>query len=198
MHNKLVLGITGGSGSGKSQVGKLLASMGACVIDADEIGHAVTAREDVLREISVEFGSGVLNPDGTLNRKALGEIVFSSKRALETLNNITHSKIVDETAKILSESNAEVAVIDAAVLKETKMKELCSFIIAVVAPLNVRINRIMQRDNLTEEQALARINSQPSDAAYAHGVDFVILNNGNVENLNRRVIEIFETIRDEG
>lgn len=197
MHKKLVLGITGGSGSGKSQVCKLLASMGACIIDADEIGHMITAREDVLKEITVEFGNGVLKPDGTLDRKALGEIVFSSKSALETLNIITHKKIVDEAEKLLSESDAEVAVIDAALLKATKLKDLCSFIIAVVAPVNMRIKRIMQRDQLTEQQALDRINSQPTDAQYAHGVDFVILNNGNVENLNRRVIEIFETIRDE-
>lgn len=197
MHKKLVLGITGGSGSGKSQICKLLASMGACIIDADEIGHQITAREDVLKEITVEFGSGVLKEDGTLNRKALGEIVFSSKRELETLNNITHKRIADETEKLLSESDAEVAVIDAALLKDTKMKELCSFIIAVVAPVSLRIKRIMQRDELTEKQAFDRINSQPTDAQYAHGADFVILNNGNVENLNRRVIEIFETIRDE-
>jgi dephospho-CoA kinase len=197
MNNKLVLGITGGSGSGKSQVCKLLASMGACIIDADEIGHAVTQREDVLKEITVEFGREVLNSDGSLNRKALGQIVFSSKSALEALNIITHSLIAEETKKILSESDAEVICIDAALLQDAKMKELCSFVIAVVAPINMRLKRIMQRDNLTEEQAMARIHSQMTDAQYAHSADFVILNNGNVENLNRRVIEIFETIREE-
>lgn len=195
--SKLVLGITGGSGSGKSQVCKLLASMGAEIIDADEIGHRVTSRGDVLREIEVEFGSGVLKPDGTLDRKALGKLVFSSRSALETLNNITHKKIFDEAEKLLSDSRAEVAVIDAAVLKDTKLRGLCDFVIAVVAPENMRLGRIKERDALSEEDALARIHSQPSDAQYAHGADFVILNNGNLENLNRRVIEIFETIRDE-
>ncbi len=197
MNKRLVLGITGGSGSGKSQVCKLLASMGAEIIDADEIGHEITSREDVLREITVEFGSGVLNDDGTLNRKSLGSIVFSSKKALETLNIITHKKIFDEIEKRLSESRAEVVAIDAAVLKTTKIKNLCDFIIAVVAPMTMRLSRIMQRDSLSEEQAKNRIAAQMSDAQYAHGVDFVILNGGNVENLNRRVIEIFETIRDE-
>ncbi len=197
MNKRLVLGITGGSGSGKSQVCKLLASMGAEIIDADEIGHEITSREDVLREITVEFGSGVINADGTLNRRALGSIVFNSKKALETLNIITHKKIFDEIEKRLSESRAEVVAIDAAVLKTTKIKNLCDFIIAVVAPMNMRLSRIMQRDSLSEEQAKTRIAAQMSDAEYAHGVDFVILNGGNVENLNRRVIEIFETIRDE-
>ncbi len=197
MNKRLVLGITGGSGSGKSQVCKLLASMGAEIIDADEIGHEITSRDDVLREITVEFGSGVINPDDTLNRRALGSIVFNSKKALETLNIITHKKIFDEIEKRLSESRAEVVAIDAAVLKTTKIKNLCDFIIAVVAPMNMRLSRIMQRDSLSEEQAKARIAAQMSDAEYAHGVDFVILNGGNVENLNRRVIEIFETIRDE-
>ncbi len=197
MNKRLVLGITGGSGSGKSQVCKLLASMGAEIIDADEIGHEITSREDVLREITVEFGSGVINPDGSLNRRALGSIVFNSKKALDTLNIITHKKIFDEIEKRLSESRAEVVAIDAAVLKTTKIKNLCDFIIAVVAPMNMRLSRIMQRDSLSEEQAKARIAAQMSDAEYAHGVDFVILNGGNVENLNRRVIEIFETIRDE-
>ncbi len=195
MKGKLVLGITGGSGSGKSQVCKLLASMGAHIIDGDEVGHTVTAREDVLAEIKVTFGDEVINPDGTLNRKALGSMVFSSKSALETLNVITHKKIFDEIEKMLVESDSDLIVIDAAILKNTKLKNLCNFIISVVAPINMRVNRIMQRDYLTEKQALDRINSQPTDAQYAHGVDFVILNNGNVENLNRRVIEIFETIR---
>lgn len=197
MKGQLVLGITGGSGSGKSQVCKLLASMGAQIIDSDEIGHQITAREDVLREIEVEFGSDVLKEDGTLNRKKLGEIVFSSKSALETLNVITHKKIFDEIEKILSETNSEIVAIDAAVLKTTRLKNLCNFVIAVVAPRDKRVKRIMQRDYLSENQALDRIKSQPTDAQYAHGVDFVILNNGNVENLNRRVIEIFETIRDQ-
>ncbi len=197
MKRQLVLGITGGSGSGKSQVCKLLSSMGAHIIDADKIGHLVTAREDVLREIKVEFGTSVINPDGTLNRKELGKVVFSSKEALETLNVITHKKIYDEIEKMLKKSRAEIVAIDAAVLKQTRIKDLCDFIICVVAPTNMRVMRIMQRDFLTEEMALKRINSQPTDAQYAHGVDFVILNNGNVENLNRRVIEIFQTIRDE-
>ena len=197
MKGQLVLGITGGSGSGKSQVCKLLASMGAHILDADEIWHEVTAREDVLREIEVAFGSEVIKADGTLNRKALGELVFASREALETLNIITHKKIYDEIEKRLGESGSDIVAIDAAVLKQTRLKDLCNFIIAVVAPASQRVQRIMQRDNLTEQRAMERINSQPTDAQYAHGVDFVILNNGNVENLNRRVIEIFETIRDE-
>lgn len=197
MKGQLVLGITGGSGSGKSQVCKLLASMGAYIIDADEIGHQVTSREDVLREIKVAFGKDVIKSDGTLDRKALGAVVFSSKEALETLNIITHKKIYDEIEKLLSKSYSEIVAIDAAVLKQTRLKNLCDFIIAVVAPKEQRVQRIMQRDYLSEERALDRINSQPTDSQYAHGVDFVILNNGNVENLNRRVIEIFETIRDE-
>ncbi len=197
MKGQLVLGITGGSGSGKSQVCKLLASMGAHIIDADEIGHEVTARSDVLREIEVAFGPEVIKDDGTLNRKALGEMVFSSKEALETLNVITHKKIYDEIELQLKEAGSDIVAIDAAVLKQTRLKDLCSFVIAVVAPINQRVQRIMQRDGLNEQRALDRINSQPTDAQYAHGVDFVILNNGNVENLNRRVIEIFETIRDE-
>lgn len=197
MNGKLVLGITGGSGSGKSQVCKLLASMGAQIVDADEIGHEITARDDVLREIEVEFGNDVINADGTPNRKKLGEIVFSSPEALETLNIITHKKIFDEIETIVKESMSEIIAIDAAVLKQTRLKNLCDFIVAVVAPQQQRVKRIMQRDFLSEEMAYKRIKSQPTDAQYAHGVDFVILNNGNVENLNRRVIEIFETIRDE-
>lgn len=197
MKGQLVLGITGGSGSGKSQVCKLLASMGAHIIDADEIGHQVTARGDVLREIEVAFGHEVIKEDGTLNRKALGEVVFSSKEALETLNVITHKKIYDEIELLLNEAGSDIVAIDAAVLKQTRLKDLCDFVVAVVAPINQRVQRIMQRDGLNEQRALDRINSQPTDAQYAHGVDFVILNNGNVENLNRRVIEIFETIRDE-
>lgn len=197
MKGQLVLGITGGSGSGKSQVCKLLASMGAHILDADCIGHEVTSRSDVLREIEVAFGAEVIKPDGTLDRKKLGERVFSSREDLETLNIITHKKIYDEIEKRLMESGSDIVAIDAAVLKTTRLKDLCNFIIAVVAPISQRMQRIMQRDALSEQRALDRINSQPTDAQYAHGVDFVILNNGNVETLNRRVIEIFETIRDE-
>lgn len=197
MKGQLILGITGGSGSGKSQVCKLLASMGADIIDADVIGHTVTDRADVLREIEVEFGSDMITEDGKLDRKKLGAVVFASKEALETLNVITHKKIFDEIEKRVNESRAEVIAIDAAVLKNTKLKNLCNFVISVVAPQNMRVKRIMQRDYLSEERALDRIKSQPSDSEYAHGADFVILNNGNVETLNRRVIEIFQILRDE-
>lgn len=197
MKGQLVLGITGGSGSGKSQVCKLLASMGAQIIDADEIGHNITSREDVLREIEVNFGKEMISQDGTLDRKLLGQTVFASKDALEILNNITHKKIFDSIEQLVKDSDDEIVAIDAAVLKKTKLKDLCDFVIAVVAPRDERVKRIMQRDFLSEENAINRINSQPTDSEYAHGVDFVILNNGNVENLNRRVIEIFETIRDE-
>ena len=197
MKGQLVLGITGGSGSGKSQVCKLLASMGAQIIDADEIGHEVTNTPEVLKEIEVTFGKEMINQDGTLNRKKLGEVVFSSQEALETLNVITHKRIFDKIEEILKKSINEIIAIDAAVLKQTRLKNLCDFVVAVVAPQDQRVKRIMNRDFLSEEMAVKRINSQPTDAQYAHGVDFVILNNGNVENLNRRVIEIFETIRDE-
>ncbi|MDO4562618.1 MAG: dephospho-CoA kinase [Clostridia bacterium] len=194
--DKLILGVTGGSGSGKSQVCSLFSSMGAQIVDADAIAHSITDRDDVHGELRVEFGSGIFNPDGTLNRRALGKIVFSDEKELHILNMITHYRIREAIETAVRESCSNFVVIDAALLVEAKLDTLCTFVIAVVSPRAMRLQRIMERDHIPYDDALARINSQKHDCEYAAQSDFVIINNGGVEELNRRVIEIFQTIRD--
>ena len=177
----VVIGLTGGSGSGKSTIASLLRQKGIQVIDADKIGRVVVEKgKPALREIVEEFGEGVLQPDGTLDRKKLASIVFTDREELKKLNRITHKYITAIVKEELAASKADISVIDAAVLKESGILDMCDYVIAVIAEKDIRIKRIMERDGITEEAAKNRINSQEPDAKYVQYADFVIDNSGDV------------------
>ena len=189
----MILGVTGGSGCGKSSFSKLLAAKGAQVIDADE-----TARQIVepgmpaLGEIAEAFGREYLCSDGTLDRKKLGKLVFSDAKKLHILNKITHKYIIAEIKRKLDELHAAVIVIDAALLFETPLAELCTRTVCVLAEERVRAERIMARDGLSEEQALDRIRSQQKDAFYISHADDVIYNNGTEKELKEACQKYWE------
>lgn len=175
----VVIGLTGGSGSGKSTIAGLMRQRGINVIDADKIGRIVVRKgEPALDEIAKEFGSGMLKGDGTLDRKKLAQVVFTSREKLKKLNEITHKYITEIVKKELAASSTDISVIDAAVLKESGIQDMCDYVIAAIADKDVRIERIMERDGISEEEAKNRINSQDPDAKYIQYADFVINNSG--------------------
>ena len=184
-----IIGITGGSGAGKTTVTKYLKKCGAEIIDAD-----ITAREVVekgkpaLKKIEQEWKDVVVN--GVLDRRALANIVFNDSHALHKLNTITHKYIIDEIKKGIKLSNAEIFVIDAIALFESGLAELCDITVCVIADKETRIKRIMARDELTKSEAMDRINAQKNDDFYKENADFTIYNNDNESNLE----EIIERI----
>ncbi len=194
--NKIVLGITGGTGCGKSAFSDAVRELGITVIDADKIGHFVTsAGQPALDEIREYFGCGVMNDDGTLNRRALGSIVFADKSKLERLNEITHKHIKELIARLTEDDNGDITAVDGALLFECGIS--CDKTVSVIAPIETRLKRITERDGISGEDAKNRIASQRDDEFYISNADFVVYNSGTKEELYKKAKDIIETIRGE-
>ena len=172
----MIIGITGGTGSGKTTLLKLMAEAGVLVLDCDAIYHELLSTDpSLLSAIESRFPGTVEN--GQLLRKKLGNIVFSDENALSELNKITHAAIRAEVLRRLESSPAHAAI-DAVALFESGMDKLCDVTVAVNAPADVRLRRLMERDGISEEYARSRICSQPSCDWYQQYCDYTLENNG--------------------
>ena len=189
MKQNRVIGLTGGSGSGKSVAAKIFKEFGAVIIDTDKISHEITnSDEKVLSEIKKVFSDKVFE-NGKLLRKALAGVVFSDKEALLKLNKILHPVITEKVKEIIDKTHGKVVVIDAPVLFEVKeIVDLCDETVAVCAPDEMRINRIMTRDGISRKQAENRIYSQMPQEKLAEMTDAVFTNDGDLEKLRSDII----------
>ena len=173
----IVIGLTGGIGSGKSTVARFLAKMGAGVIDADIIGHEILeADEEIRRELAGVFGDGVLTKDGRIDRKALAGIVFRQPEALERLNRITHPRITKEVKKRLADyrkKGAGVVIIEAPLLIEAGWASRVDRVWVTRAPGDVIIKRL-EGKGMRREEAEARIRAQATDNERLRHADEVI------------------------
>lgn len=175
----MILGITGGTGSGKTTLLDVIRECAGRVLDCDAIYHQLLQTDTaLLQAIEMRF-PGVVEQGG-LNRKKLGSIVFSDKAALEDLNRITHSAVKREVLCKLKEETTLTAI-DAIGLFEGGLAELCDVTVAVIAPLEDRISRLMARDGITEEYAKSRISAQHSDDWFREKCDRMLVNDGNIE-----------------
>lgn len=190
---KFVLGITGGTGSGKTTVTSYLKEKGAFVIDADVVAREiVSVGMPALLEIKEAFGD-VFFKDGSLNRKKLGNIVFSDSEKLNILNNITHKYIIEDIKnKVLK--NDGFIIIDAALLFQTELFKLCDKTLLVLADKEKRQNRIINRDSLSKETAKNRIASQEDYEKLRDCSDYVLENSGTLEDLKNKVDLIVKEI----
>ena len=191
MQNKKIVGITGGSGCGKSHLSGLLRSRGIPVIDCDLVSREIMVKgEPCYLEVLAEFGDVILQPDGEINRKNLGEIVFSDPEKLEKLNKITHKHILADIYNKIEKEDSKVIGLDGAVLIECGIE--CDFLVGVLADKELRIQRIMARDSLSKESAKRRIEAQKQDSFYIENCDFVVYNNGNeydIDDLIKRIAD---------
>lgn len=180
----LVIGLTGPSGAGKSEVANLFATFGVPVIDADRVYHDLLAPpSECLNELVFYFGPSILSVGGTLDRKALGEIVFNDPHALEQLNAITHCYVMKEIRRRMDRfrrENLRAAILDAPQLFEAGAERECNVIVSVLADKNLRVERIMARDGISAEAAEKRIAVQKSDAFFRTHSDYIIENNGDL------------------
>lgn len=176
---RIIIGLTGQTGAGKTSVGELLSQKGCEVIDTDKIARAITEKgSPVLMMLAEAFGEDILE-NGELNRKLLASRAFSSRENTEKLNSVTHPEITKRVKNRIEEAfkkGKKAAVIDAAALFESGEDKLCDFTVAVVCPEDIRFKRIMKRDGITEEQALARIKAQHDEQYYIHNADMIIRN----------------------
>lgn len=178
-----IIGLTGGTGTGKTTALDVLKKMGALCIDADELYHELTrTSQDMKAEIVARFGQ-VYDGD-TLNRKALGEVVFADSQALLDLNGITHKYVTRETHRLLREfamSGGEIAAIDAIGIFEAGIDRICAAVFGILAPEDIRAERIMSREGITREYAIKRIKAQRSDEYYKEACTACLVNDGTKE-----------------
>ena len=193
----LTIGLTGGIGSGKSVVADLLRQQGAAIIDADRLGHeAYTPNSEAWRQVLAAFGEGILTAEGEIDRRKLAAIVFSDPAQLQRLNGIMHplmAGMVQQRKVQLAEANAAVAVVEAAVLFEAGWETLVDEVWTTVAPDDVVIERLRQRNGLSAQEASKRINSQMSSQDRIRRSDVVIENTSDLVALQHQVKTLWET-----
>lgn len=193
-----VIGLTGQTGAGKTTVGAVLRRRGFAVIDCDLVSRdVVRPGEPALTQLAAQFGGTVLSADGSLNRKKLGELVFGNPQELAALGEITYPHIMAELQKRMNEINAghtNGIVLDAPTLFESGADSICDVVIAVLAPEPLRFARIMERDNLTQAAAAARIASQHDDEYYSARARYVLRNTADPAQLERLAEELAEQL----
>ncbi len=177
----LIIGLTGNSGSGKSYVASLFERKGIPSIDTDTIVHRLYEdNSDCINKLKSVYGDSIILPNGTVNRKALADIVFSDSEYLKILNEIVHSFVRSEVQKKLKEfveQNKAAAIIDAPLLFESYLNKECDLTIAVIADEKTKVARIVERDKITSEKAIMRLRNQKSNDFFKEKCDFIISNN---------------------
>lgn len=172
----MVLGITGGSGAGKTTLLSRVAARGGAVIDCDAVYHRLL-REDSALLAALEARFPGVTEDGALNRKKLGKLVFDDPDALSALEAITHPRITAEVKRLLDQAgDRPLAALDAVALVESGLGALCDRTVAVTAPLEARVRRLMRREGISEDYARLRIAAQKTDGAFAAQCDDTLLN----------------------
>lgn len=196
----IAVGLTGGIATGKSTVAKFFKAAGAAVVDADKLARAAVGQGlPAWQAIIDHFGRGILLPDGELDRGALGEIIFNDSKQKDVLNQIVHPHVmraIDDRLAAIEKRNPEaVVMVDIPLLIEIGMHHKMPEVIVVYVPENLQFQRLMARDGLTREAALARIRSQIPIEKKKKRASMVIDNSGTVEHTRQQVFSIYQRLR---
>lgn len=174
-----VIGITGPTGAGKTTLLQEVERLGGGVIDCDAVYHELLKRDITLQD-RLEQAFGPLRDEaGAIDRKKLGAVVFRDPEKLETLNAIAWEAVVARTGALVEEYRAQgsaLVAIDAIALLESPLRELCQLTVAVLAPTEVRVRRVMAREGISEEYAWARVKAQKPDGYFVENCDHVLVN----------------------
>lgn len=191
------IGITGLTGAGKGTVAQRLVAHGAYHIDADKVAREVINNsETVKKQLQNRFGDDIIGKYGEIIRPILAKRAFADKESTEALNEITHPAVTEKIKEIIAEKeneNYKAVIIDAIALFESGEDKLCDFTVAVCAPVDIRLERIMKRDNITLEKAMERINAQKSENFFTRQADFILWNYPPYD-LNKEILPIVAQI----
>ena len=194
-----VIGLTGGIASGKSTISSMLRKMGLPIVDADVISRRVVEMgSPVLERIKSEFGEGVISPEGALDRKALGQLVFNDSEKLKLLNSITHPAIIEEINRDINALSARgemLCVLDAPLLIESGINGMADRVVLVYADSKSQVSRLMERDNISRVLALKKISSQMDFEEKRKYADYVIDNSGSLDNTRSQLEKVINAIR---
>ena len=193
--DKHIIGLSGQTGAGKSEVAAILRELGAGVVSADIAARQAIEEADVKAALSAAFGD-VLNPDRSLNRARVARIAFSSKKNLRLLNSITHPRIVEIMLEMAAGCEQDIVIFDAPQLFEARADVFCEKIISVLSTREKRLERLIRRDHLRREEVELRMSAQYDEEFFIAHSDRIIDNNGTVEELRARVKEVYGRLTD--
>lgn len=186
----MIIGITGGTGCGKTTALQVFAELGGVVLDCDEIYHNLLKTDkSLLSAISDRFPGTVA--EGTLDRKKLGAVVFADAHALLDLNRITHSAVKQQVLRLLAGETRHVAI-DAIALFEGGLGELCDVTVAVTAPEESRVKRLMAREGISQEYAASRIAAQKKQSEFEEKCTYVLHNDGTQAEFRQKCLAFFK------
>ena len=187
----LIIGLTGGIGSGKSVASDKFKSLGITVVDADVASRTVVEPgKPALKEIEDHFGSGIITAEGKLDRNNLREIIATDPEERKWLESVTHPKIGEQITKEISESTSVYTLFVAPLLLETNSQEMCSRVVVVDVPKDVQIRRTAKRDKVSPNQVEQMVAAQMEREKRLEKADDVLLNSGTIEDLEKQVEEL--------
>lgn len=187
-----IIGVTGSSGAGKDTLCEILENKyNAEIVDADKIARELSKKGTMyLQSIVESFGSGIVDRKGELNRKKLASIIYEDDKKREELNKLTFIYVVDEIKKRINKIKKKIIVVNAPLLFESNLDQVCDFVIAIIAERKVQIKRIIKRDNIQEDEAEKRLNMQNTDDFYIENADYIIHNKGDIKDIEKQLKDI--------
>ena len=187
----MIIGLTGGIGSGKTAVSDSFEALGITIVDADLASRVVVEKgKPSLNSIEERFGNEILTPEGELDRAKLREIIFNSDSEKQWLESLLHPAIANQIQEELSSSKSPYTILVSPLLFETNQKEFCSKVLVVDVPVETQVSRTLERDGVSKEQVNSIINSQIDREKRLELADEVILNNGSLGDLQEAVREL--------
>ena len=187
----LIIGLTGGIGSGKSVASDKFASLGITVVDADVASRTVVEPgKPALQEIESHFGSEIITEDGQLDRAKLREIIASDAKERKWLESVLHPRIGEQIAKEISESTSPYTLFVAPLLLETNSQEMCARVVVVDVPNDVQVERTAKRDKVPTDQVEQMVSAQMGREKRLEKADDVLLNTGTIEELEKKVEQL--------
>ena len=191
------VGLTGGIGAGKSTVADLFSKRGAVVIRSDELARQVVEPQTPgFKQVTLRFGNEIVNDEGNIDRAKLAQVVFNDDIALKDLENIVHPLVRERTNQLMSEQTSETIIVnEIPLLLEKKMESLFDFLVIVISSEKNRLERLSQKGVL-EDQAKARMVKQVNDQDRKAAADFLIVNDGNLDQLEADVQKIWQTLQE--